>query len=362
MHARNRHQEYLDYWDLAARQPRLKPFVFKNKYGGTSIDYTNQLALRTLTSCLLQEFYGILNWRIPDGYLCPPVPQRVDYLHKMADLLGTGPAGPSGEAPAPPRGARVRGLDVGTGASSIYCLLGAREYGWSFVGSDIDGVALESARGIVKENDLGSQIELRHQPSSERVFTGLVRPGETFALSVCNPPFHESLEHAHRSAGAKWQRMGRSAQGQQLNYQGKENELWCEGGEVGFVTRMAEESAQEHLRGACIWFSAMLSRESSLEPVWARLGELGARRRSFDLRQGKMTRWVVAWTFLGRAEREQRLRTLAAAAEAEEGAETAGAEGAGEAGEGAGAPAPREARRPAAPPEGARVPKRRRAA
>jgi hypothetical protein len=32
----------------------------------------------------------------------------------------------------------VRGLDVGTGASAIYPLLGARVYGWSFLGTDID--------------------------------------------------------------------------------------------------------------------------------------------------------------------------------------------------------------------------------
>jgi len=36
----------------------------------------------------------------------------------------------------------VRGLDIGTGASAIYPLLGARVYGWSFLGTDIDEYVL----------------------------------------------------------------------------------------------------------------------------------------------------------------------------------------------------------------------------
>lgn len=33
----------------------------------------------------------------------------------------------------------IRGLDIGTGASAIYPLLGAKVYGWAFIATDIDG-------------------------------------------------------------------------------------------------------------------------------------------------------------------------------------------------------------------------------
>merc|ERR1712194_657661 len=94
MGIRNRHREYLDYYDLASRQPSLEPYVFTNTFGGASIDYTNEEALRELTKCLLADFYNIVSWHIPAGYLCPPVPQRVDYIHCIADLLSvTGASG-----------------------------------------------------------------------------------------------------------------------------------------------------------------------------------------------------------------------------------------------------------------------------
>merc|ERR1712048_1049249 len=66
-------------------------------------------------------------------------------------------------------------------------------------------------------------------------------------------------------------------------------------------------------RSSCVWFSAMLSRESSVAPVRARLAELGARRRRFELTQGSVTRWVVAWTFLAPSEREAYLLAAGAA-------------------------------------------------
>lgn len=316
MHPRSRHQEYLDYRDLAARQPSLIPFVYTNPYGGTSIDYTDQRALKELTRCLLRELYGVVEWSIPDGYLCPPVPQRADYIHGMADLLVPEQPGQSqasasstglAKSLSPARGPGIRGLDVGTGASCIYCLLGAHEYGWNFIGSDIDAGALKNARAIVKQNGLADRIKLRRQQDPTRIFHNVLRSGETIAFCVCNPPFHESLQHAHWSAGAKWRRLGRQAQGAELNYQGQPSELWCEGGEVGFVSKMAEESAQAHLRDACLWFSSMLSRESSMSPVWTLLGELGAKRRNWELQQGRMTKWIIAWTFVGRREREARL-------------------------------------------------------
>jgi len=255
MHARNRHKAYLDYWDLAERQPSLEKYVYTNAYGGASIDYTDQKALQELTNCLLREFYDIVGWSIPEGYLCPPVPQRADYIHNIADLLVL--PGSSAESPELARGPGVRGLDIGTGASCIYSLLGAREYGWSFIGSDIDRGALDSARTIVARNSLRSQIDLRLQSDPGHIFRGVLREGEQVAFCVCNPPFHESLDWAARAASTKWQRLGRSSQGEALNYQGKPSELCCEGGEVGFVKRMAEESAQDSLRGACLWFSAM---------------------------------------------------------------------------------------------------------
>ena len=53
-------------------------------------------------------------------------------------------------------------LDIFAGASCIYSLLGAREYSWRFIASDIDELALQHAGELVAENDLKQQIVLSH--------------------------------------------------------------------------------------------------------------------------------------------------------------------------------------------------------
>ena len=51
--------------------------------------------------------------------------------------------------------ARVRGLDVGVGASCIYPLLGAALNGWAFVGTDVTDEALAWARYNVRLRSVG---------------------------------------------------------------------------------------------------------------------------------------------------------------------------------------------------------------
>lgn len=43
--------------------------------------------MKAFNRALLQQFYDVREWDIPDGYLCPPIPGRADYLHYLADLL-----------------------------------------------------------------------------------------------------------------------------------------------------------------------------------------------------------------------------------------------------------------------------------
>lgn len=132
LHPRNRHLGRYDFPRLIAGSPELERFVILNPYGRQSIDFADPAAVKAFNRALLQQFYDVREWDIPDGYLCPPIPGRADYLHYLADLLGASHDG------LIPRGPGLRALDVGTGANCIYPLLGHHEYGWRFVGADID--------------------------------------------------------------------------------------------------------------------------------------------------------------------------------------------------------------------------------
>ncbi len=250
--------------------------------------------MRALNRALLKVQYGIAHWDIPDGYLCPPIPGRADYVHGLADLLGEANAGVT------PRGSSVRALDVGVGANCIYPLLGQAEYGWRFVGSEVDEAALRSAAAIVTANPgLDATIELRHQRGRGQVFAGVVRPDEFFDLTLCNPPFHASAKEAARGSRRKWQQLGQPGPGRQapaLNFGGQATELWCTGGEASLIRRMIRESAG--IASQVLWFSSLVAKSEHLAEVHRQLRKAGAREvREVAMAQGSKQSRFVAWTF-----------------------------------------------------------------
>lgn len=287
LHPRNRHRGGYDFAALAKASPELVPFIHRAKHGGASIDFSDGAAVRALNRAILRLDYGISEWALPEGFLCPPIPGRVDYLHHAADLLT--------EGGAVPRGSKVRVLDIGTGASLVYALLGHREYGWSFVGTDTSKAALEAGRRtLVSDPGLKGAIELRHQAKSDLIFGGVTAADERFDLVLCNPPFFASAAEARASASDKWRKLGRS--GASRNFGGQGAELWCEGGEVGFIRRMIAESAAQP--GLAHWFTTLVSKSANLPAVHRALRQAEAKDiHTVDMAQGQKKSRFVAWRF-----------------------------------------------------------------
>jgi 23S rRNA (adenine1618-N6)-methyltransferase len=289
LHPRNRHRGRYDFAELVRTSPELAAFVRPNPYGDASIEFADPDAVRALNRALLKHFYGIQHWDLPAGYLCPPIPGRADYLHHVADLLGAADGGRI------PRGPSVRVLDIGVGANCIYPILGHQEYGWSFLGSDIDPGALAVAGRILRANPCLDGIELRLQPEPGRIFQGLLRDGESFTLSICNPPFHAGPDEARAGTRRKLGNLG-LAGAPRLNFGGRGGELWCEGGEAGFLRRMIAESAGIPTR--CRWFSSLVSKSASLPGLRHALRQAGARAtRTLDMAQGQKQSRILAWTY-----------------------------------------------------------------
>ena len=285
---------------LIAGFPELAPFVRMNAYNDESIDFFDPEAVNMLNKALLMHYYDIRYWDIPAGYLCPPIPGRADYIHHMADLLGSCNHGKI------PTGKLVKCLDVGVGANCIYPILGTKEYGWSFVGSDIDPVAIESARNIVALNFiLHEKIELRLQPNSKDIFNGIIQNDEYFDLTICNPPFHASLAEAQSGTRRKLNNLkSKRFIKPILNFGGQNNELWCEGGEEGFVRDMIQQSKQ--FAASCFWFSTLISKESSLRSVYASLNHSEALEvKTIPMGQGNKISRIVAWTFLTKEQQKE---------------------------------------------------------
>ncbi|MEO8678789.1 MAG: 23S rRNA (adenine(1618)-N(6))-methyltransferase RlmF [Vicinamibacterales bacterium] len=292
LHPRNRFRSGYDFGRLIALSPSLAPLVAPNAYGDASIDYANPKAVKALNQALLKHAYGLDTWDVPPGYLCPPIPGRSDYLHHLADLLASNRDGKI------PRGRSVVVLDIGMGANCIYPLIGAREYGWRFVGTEIDPVALRWAKKLVAANPaVADLIECRLQTSPLECFTGVIKTGERFALSMCNPPFHASAEAAAEGTRRKHRNLGHQpSTAPVLNFGGKAGELWCEGGELGFVRRMIVQSAERP--ALCRWFTTLVSKSTHLPRLYQSLDEVRAVDwQTLEMTHGQKKSRILAWTF-----------------------------------------------------------------
>ncbi len=292
LHPRNKHRGRYDFGQLMDSCPELKPYVRPNDYGDESVDFFDPEAVKMLNKALLKHFYGIGSWDIPEGYLCPPIPGRADYIHYCADLLGSCN---NGEIPI---GNKIKCLDIGVGANCIYPILGNREYGWSFVGADIDQAALESAGKIIQSNpQLIGNIELRLQQQPKDIFNGIIRPDEHFDLTICNPPFHASRTEAESGTIRKLSNLKqRKITKVDLNFGGRNNELWTPGGEARFVRDMIFQSRKYAF--TILWFTTLISKSENLPGVYAALKEVAAAEvRTIGMGQGSKISRLVAWTY-----------------------------------------------------------------
>ncbi len=292
LHPRNLHRLGYDFNELIAINPELKPFVLVNEHEIETINFSNPQAVKALNKSLLIANYGIQNWDIPENYLCPPIPGRVDYIHYIADLLALSNNG------IIPEGENVQVLDTGIGANCIYPILGNYVYGWSFVGTEIDEKAIQNCKTIIKDNpQLMDFISLQLQTESRYIFKNIITAEDHFSLTICNPPFHNSKEEASKASIRKLNNLENTrTKNPILNFGGQNAELWCDGGELGFITEMIFESAKYPMQ--CLWFTTLVSKKENLSSLYKTLNKVNVVEvKTIDMAQGQKKSRILAWTF-----------------------------------------------------------------
>ena len=290
LHPKNKHQKKYDFSILCAANPSLKQFVFVNKYATETIDFANPKAVKELNRALLFTHYKLSYWEFPDHNLCPPIPGRVDYIHYIADLLKESNI------------SKVNAIDIGTGASCIYPLLGNIEYNWKFFATDINEKSLECAQQILKKNELESEISLRHQKDKNHIFKGILNLEDKFELTLCNPPFYNSIAEAKQENIRK--NTGLETNTVQRNFAGIENELCYKGGEKAFLHTYLYESSQ--FKKQCFWYTTLVSKKENVKTMYTSLEKLGATAiKTIPMHQGNKITRIVAWTFLDEKEQNE---------------------------------------------------------
>lgn len=304
LHPKNLHNYGYDFPALIKSHPALNTHVKKNIYQNQSIDFSDPTAVKTLNNALLRHYYGIVEWDIPEGFLCPPIPGRVDYIHYVADLLKVSRS----DKHIQTRNATVKMLDIGTGANGIYSILACQVYGWHCTASDIDPISLANVANIASKNPvLSNCLQLRFQPEENHIFEGIIQSGEYFDVSVCNPPFHASLKEALQNNKKKVENLALnrkekstnkiSQDSPTLNFGGQKAELWCKGGESRFLITMIKES--KIYSSQCQWFTTLISKNENVNPAKKLLHKLQATNiKEIEMKQGNKITRILAWTFL----------------------------------------------------------------
>ncbi|OIQ26201.1 23S rRNA (adenine(1618)-N(6))-methyltransferase RlmF [uncultured Vibrio sp.] len=315
LHKRNKHHGRYGFEQLVRALPELEQCVTLNPRGEKSINFSDQKSVKLLNKALLAHHYAVEQWDIPEGYLCPPIPGRADYIHRAAELLT--------KECKTVKHAMVRALDIGVGANCIYPIIGAVDYGWQYVASDVDSVSVDNANGIAQSNAvLDSKIECRLQTNSQQFFKGIIKKGEFYDMTTCNPPFHKSLQEAEQGTQRKIQnlqankikkgtltldRQQKSADSTALNFGGQKAELWCPGGEAAFIKNMVIESKQ--FADQVLWFTTLISKKENVKWIRKNLEKTQAlEMKIVEMSQGQKVSRFVAWTFKTPSQRAKWLK------------------------------------------------------
>ncbi|PKH52513.1 23S rRNA (adenine(1618)-N(6))-methyltransferase RlmF [Tenacibaculum sp. Bg11-29] len=278
LHEKNKHNNGYDFKFLKEKYPKITEFVIE-KFDKETIDFSDPLAVKEFNRALLAAHYNIKHWNFSDDNLCPPIPGRVDYIHHLADLIG--------------KEENVKVLDIGTGASCVYPLLGTAEYNWDFVATDIDLDSLDFAQDIIDDNDLDVKIKLRQQFAEEHVLKGIIEEGDSFMVTMCNPPFYKSAEEARGANRRKTRNLGNNAV---RNFAGNSNELWYVGGEKAFLHTYLYESSLHP--AVSKWFTSLVSKKENVMSLEKSAKKLKvAEFKVIPMSQGNKVTRIVCWRF-----------------------------------------------------------------
>ncbi|CAB1348926.1 unnamed protein product, partial [Coregonus sp. 'balchen'] len=262
MHPRNRYKD--------------KPPDFA--YLASKLNFKEPEAVRALTCTLLKEDFG-LTIDIPLERLIPTVPLRLNYIHWVEDLIGG-------------QGEPRRGIDIGTGASCIYPLLGASMNGWHYLATEVDDICFDYATRNVEQNNLSDLIKVVKVPQKTLLMDALKEESAiVYDFCMCNPPFFANQLEAKGVNSRNSRRPPPSS----VNTGGV-TEIMAEGGELEFVKRIIHDSLQ--LKTRLRWYSCMLGKKCSLAPLKEELRKQGVPKVTHtEFCQGRTMRWALAWSF-----------------------------------------------------------------
>jgi methyltransferase len=296
MHRRNIFRKEPDFKKLAYDYQELKQFMTVGSKNKLKFDFKNPDALRALTCALLHRYFQ-KRITIPNDRMIPAVPQRLNYICWLEDLVKLLANQVSDS--------NVLGIDIGTGASCIFPILSChRNPSWSFIGVEADQKSFSVAVENVQKNFMDDRIKVVKVGTEESLSDILCLANCSVTFIMCNPPFFEeeygvTLEISPTIGNSCASSVISSAGRPKSNANtSNKMESICSGGEIAFVGRLLDQS--RHLKEEVTIYSSMLGRKQSLTHFKQTLSSMDEENLSWtwaELCQGKTIRYAIAWSF-----------------------------------------------------------------
>ena len=269
---------------LGQKYPSFSPYVKKTKYNTYTIDWKNGEAVRELTKCLLNKDFGIQYYELPNNYLIPTLPSRLNYilyLKKLYNIFGIGAKSKNTHYV----------FDVGTGANLVYPILGSKMFNWNFVCSEINNNSIKIANNIIQGNNIDpKKIVIIKQNDSTKIFDGILDNFQKFLqknkfiFSMCNPPYYDYENEI---------KFDNSHTDNEYNFE----EVYTKGGEKQFILQMIKES--ETYKNKIFIFTSLVGKKKNfliLKEILQKNKKLKFLKFETFF-QGKNARWVLAWGY-----------------------------------------------------------------
>ncbi|KAF2074165.1 hypothetical protein CYY_004536 [Polysphondylium violaceum] len=304
-----------DFKLLAKKYISFDRYIINKTERIYNIDWKDPNAVKELTKVLLDHDFN-LKIELPPNYLCPTITLRVNYLCWVNELLQQQQQQQQQQPQTITKGNTIKGIDIGTGTSCIFPLLGYRLFEWSFIGLDIDPIVLEYAQKNIDINNLNQyislfyneqqQVERKQLQQKEEVegeqsilknYLNSTNQEDVYDFCICNPPFFkdekEKLINPNTTCTAST------------------NELITDGGELNFIKILIKESLVYSNRVKI--FTTMVGKKVNLSKIQNELLSLNIPKdqiRSTELAQGKSSRWAISWSTMNIFEKKIKLNSI----------------------------------------------------
>jgi 23S rRNA (adenine1618-N6)-methyltransferase len=253
------------------------------------LDFQDPETTKTLSKAILKADFG-LQLDIPDDRLCPPIPNRWNYVAWIHGLIdSTSPD----YANKYDTNRQIIGLDIGTGASAIYTMLCLKSRpNWTMCATDIDKKSFDSAARNLAINSLMTRTKLLQTTELNAIIPLAALGVDRLNFTICNPPFFtdpSDMQSSLKGEGKSWKPNAICT--------GAEVEMVCPGGDLGFVTKIVNESLV--LRDKVQWYTSMLGKMDSAKAIVHLLKKHNITNWAVGaIEVGSGTkRWIVAWSF-----------------------------------------------------------------